>query len=353
MIIHIINSAHRSGAERSLLKLCTADIKVKQFVFFINRKGELLRDFEKYEIYKNGSFLSRLVKLIIYVFANRHQLILQGWLSYSMFLAHIISIIASTDIIYSLRNSDIPRNAFKERNLRRILKFLTFIKAPHAISVSHASINWYQNAGFRFKRKTVIWNPLELQCNYPMSSRDRNQLDEIRSDRSCHKVFFLGRNGKNKNVDFILNNLKLFDRLDSVSIFFVGRGFDSGLDKIEQIGTTIIKIFFRPAVDDVYSITSEIDLCIQPSAYGEGYPNIIAELAVLNIPVLATDVGDARYILKDNYIINLHEIESVKGRIAWCLNKRRGSVVREDGIIAFEDFKIKYENFYSKVTYGC
>ena len=126
MILHIINSAHRSGAERSLLKLCNADIKVKQNVFFINRNGELLRDFEKFEIFKSGSFLSRLSKLIIFVFANRRQLILQGWLSYSMVLAHIISIIASTKIVYSLRNSDIPNRAFKERNLRRILKFLTF-----------------------------------------------------------------------------------------------------------------------------------------------------------------------------------------------------------------------------------
>jgi len=112
-------------------------------------------------------------------------------------------------------------------------------------------------------------------------------------------------------------------------------------------------MFFRPAVDDVYSITSEIDLCIQPSAYGEGYPNIIAELAVLNIPVLATDVGDARYILKENYVINLDEIESVRSRIAWCLTERRGSVVRDDGLISIEDFKIKYDNFYSKVSYGC
>ena len=40
-----------------------------------------------------------------------------------------------------------------------------------------------------------------------------------------------------------------------------------------------------------------MDLSILCSAYGEAFPNVIAESMICGVPCIATDVGDSKYII--------------------------------------------------------
>lgn len=49
--------------------------------------------------------------------------------------------------------------------------------------------------------------------------------------------------------------------------------------------------------DNISEIMNGIDIYIQSSSYGEGFPNVVAEAMSCGTPCIVTDVGDASYIV--------------------------------------------------------
>jgi glycosyltransferase involved in cell wall biosynthesis len=77
----------------------------------------------------------------------------------------------------------------------------------------------------------------------------------------------------------------------------------------------------EPQLSDLYS---GLDVLCLSSAYGEGFPNVVAEAMACGVPCVATDVGDAGRILSSaDFLVPPRDAESLARALAGALAQGR------------------------------
>lgn len=201
-------------------------------------------------------------------------------------------------VVGGIRNSRLPWHK------RIVEKFVHNHISHYSIHNSFAGYEAFTGKGFRKDKSFVIPNCINIE------EIPRRQL----SAQQKKAIITIGRFVPQKDYATALNAIKtLAEMRDDFKFVIVGYGELEGSirDMVKKLGLSdIVEIFIRP--DNIPELLSTSDIYLSTSIF-EGTSNSIMEALMAWLPVVATDVGDNGYMVKDGVNGMLHTCGDVEG----------------------------------------
>lgn len=308
-IVILMNALSMGGAEKQSLLLAKALWDHYSVHYVVQKKKPRLQQHVEFieneginYIQLSGNFIARLGQLMTYVKRNNIKLLI-AMLTLDNAMASCVSLLSGIKCIGGVRSSYLP-----------FLKFwVTWLAQKYFLH--HTVFNNYYGRvlflkkGFSETKSSVIHNSI-------------NDVKEeiIRQPRDTIKILSVGRFTFEKDYLTALRSIDLLNEKQTgrqIEYIIIG---DGGLREklngwIKVLKLNNVKIIINPESLDLYYRDSDIYLM---SSISEGLPNTIMEAYNYTLPVVTTDVGDARYLVEDGvsgYLVPPGDIHLLSERL--------------------------------------
>lgn len=300
-VLHVITGLQTGGAERMLANLCIASRRAGGSPVVValcpgGSQYERLRE-AGVPVFTLGmkrgvpsvGGLTRLARLL----HGEKPEVVQSWMYHADLYALLALWLSGrrrlTRIYWGVRCSDMDlrRYGIVFRLTVRLCALLS--RSTDGIVVnSRAGAHIHRRLGYPARRMTVIDNGFDTEKFRPDAEQRRAMRRALGLADNAFVVGCVARLDDMKDFPTLSAAL---ERLDGVTCIAVGKD-------TEAVGDAkgLIALGER---DDVPRLLNGFDLLVNSSAFGEGFSNAIGEAMATGVPVVATDVGDARRILGD------------------------------------------------------
>ena len=346
-IIHIITSLGDGGAEHTLFKICKYDINNKHIIISLKGPGKYFKLLNKlgikvyclnlkfYSFYK-FFFLIKLLRSL------KSDLV-QTWLVHADFIGSIAAFLAGIkNIIWNIRYSNLNTGKTKITTVLiiKLLAKLSFLLPKLIVVVSKRAKKFYEIEGYDKKKLKFIPNGYDLKILRP---NNYQKFIFKKKNKIKKKIPIIGNVARYDPKKDHLNLLKALSKIKSKNInffcFLVGSNIDKNnfklVSEIKNLDLSKhVKLLGQN--DNILQIMNGLDIYVQSSSYGEGFPNVVAESMACGTPCIVTDVGDASFIVgKTGWVVQPNSPNKLAKAIKEVINeignknwKKRGDLVR-------------------------
>ncbi len=314
-VVHIISNLGNGGAEGVLYRLVTHDQNNEHIIISMMDSGKYGPMLSKkgFKVYclnmKLGeASLKPILKLYKYL-KNTNPDVVQTWMYHADLVGGLVAkTLGIKKIFWNIRQSNFDRQNTKYSTLRiaNICSKLSSFIPSKIISCSTGAVGEHVKLGYCKNKITVIENGYDLDV---FKADDYNRK-KFRANLGVGQLPVLGMVGRydpQKDHKNLIEALSLVYRKGyKFDLLLIGRDLN---DNNTELLSIINKYNLNDRVQlldqrsDIQNIMNALDIHILSSAYGEGFPNVVAEAMACDTPCIVTNVGDSKLIVGRHGIV--------------------------------------------------
>jgi glycosyltransferase involved in cell wall biosynthesis len=230
--------------------------------------------------------------------------LIQGWMYHGNLAASICALVSGRrlPVLWNVRHS-IHDMRHENRLTRGFIRLgAAWSSSPRAIIYnSRLSAAQHESLGYDATKTVVIPNGFDCEQFRPRPEMAERLRQEVGIDPGRMIIGMVARNHPQKDPCNLFRAIALLARRGvDVHVVIVGPDFDAGnvelMEAIQQAGVAE-RVSLLGERHDIAEIVAGFDIATLPSAWGEGFPNVLGEAMACGVPCAATDIGDSAWIV--------------------------------------------------------
>lgn len=288
--------------------------------------------------------------------------IIQTWMYHSDLFGGIVGrFFIKKPVVWNVRNSNLSFKSSKMFTIlcAKICAFLSSKVPDRIVCCGESSRDVHINLGYNKNKFVVIGNGFNLKNFHPIKEARSSVCEELGIGEGSFIVGLVGRYDEQKDHSNFIKSAAILKKSIPEAVFLLcGDGVIPENKKLfNQISrlSLVDSFYLLGRRTDMSRLNNSFDVACSSSSYGEAFSNTIGEAMACAVPVVATDVGDAKNIIQDcgfvvspssplelaNAVITIYEMGR-DGRLSLGL-KGRHRVIK---CYSIENIASKYESLY-------
>lgn len=306
-IVHVISGLNVGGAERLLERLLLLNKSSVSMVISLTDIGTIgsgLRangiDVRCVSIHLNP--FSGIVRLW-WILRQERPDVLQTWMYHADFLGGLIGwALSIKNIVWNIRCTEPPGPPWARTKLLAYLCAATSHVLPRKIiCCSHSALTSHAQMGYKSSKLVVVPNGFDssrFSLHKTLRSDSRAEYGIL---STCYVIGFVGRFDPIKGHSMFVEASRYINEKARGQCLFLmaGNGVDRSNERLMSLiekNAPSAKFLLVGETLDIRSIFSCMDVfCL--SSLSEGFPNVLGEAMLMELPCVSTNVGDAARLI--------------------------------------------------------
>lgn len=305
-IVHVITELGSGGAERMLLRLVAGSTRYRHVVVSLSRDGTLVPALcdAGAEVLSLGMrrYLPSLRGIfgLIKIIRRERPVVIQTWLYHADLIGLIAAKLTGYPIAWNLRcsNMDLSQYRWSTRIVVRLLVW--FSSLPDLVMAnSEAGRRWHTHLGYRARHWAFVPNGIDTAVFRPNPEARIRWRQRLNIKDGVILVGMIARRDPMKDHESMLQAAAEAAHCQpNLEFVLAGRGVTRSDQALARLANAVgVPVHLIGECDDPAGLNAALDIAVLPSAYGEGFPNVVAEAMASGVPCVATDVGDSKSII--------------------------------------------------------
>lgn len=360
-VVHITTSLGNGGAQAVLFNLAIRSRETDQYIISLmglGKYGKSLRD-QGIPVYTLNNESGRLsissFRELINILKGVKPDVIQTWMYHADLVGGLAGRLAGVkNICWGIHNTRMDSDCTSNSTLLviRTLVFLSKFIPKKIIVCSQRALQQHVDMGYVREKMCFVPNGYDLHRFNPAVNREIDVgVGALLKEREGDFVIgCVGRWSKQKDqLNLVLACKELKENgIKDFCCLLIGPEMDESnsilISAIQENGLAD-QVYLVGVVEDVPAVMTSLDVHVLPSAFGEAFPNVVAEAMACGTPCIVTDVGDSGDMVSEsgwvvppkNYQLLAGAIQSAREEVGTPMWIGRKNMCRE---IALENFGI-------------